>query len=155
MVNWSIPLRFLDVSRTIYSGELPKSIGKMKFIQHLFMSECKFNRSIPAWAAWLGNLTQLIDLDLSINYFGGEMPSSISNLFVLSYLDLRSNNIHGKIHKHFWLLTCSPQLEIFWTLKIAILQEHYQYGLGISRELLRFSLLLTTSRAKSHHHFQT
>ena len=34
MVNWSIPLRFLDISHTIYSGELPKSIGKMKFIQH-------------------------------------------------------------------------------------------------------------------------
>ena len=110
MVNWSTPLTYLDVSRTVYSGELPKSIGKMKFIQHLFMSECKFNGSIPAW---LGNLTQLIDLDLSINNFSGEMPSSISNLFVLSYFDLRSNNIQGKIHKHFWLLTCSPQLEIF------------------------------------------
>ncbi|KAK7817172.1 hypothetical protein CFP56_043058 [Quercus suber] len=33
--------------------------------------------------------------------------------------------------------------------------EYYQYGLGISRELLRFSLELTTLRAKSHHHFQT
>ena len=29
MVNWSIPLRFLDISHTIYSGELPKSIGKI------------------------------------------------------------------------------------------------------------------------------
>ena len=110
MVNWSTPLRFLDVAPTIYLRELPKSIGKMKFIQHLFMSKCKFNGSIRAW---LGNLTQLIDLDLSINNFGGKMPSSISNLFVLSYFDLRSNNIQGKIHRHFWLLTCSPQLEIF------------------------------------------
>ena len=46
-----------------------------------FMSECKFNESIPAW---LGNHAQLIDLDLSINNFGGEMLLSISNLFVLS-----------------------------------------------------------------------
>uniref|UniRef100_A0A7N2LIE5 Leucine-rich repeat-containing N-terminal plant-type domain-containing protein n=1 Tax=Quercus lobata TaxID=97700 RepID=A0A7N2LIE5_QUELO len=109
MVNWSTPLMYLDVSRTIYSGELPKSIGKMKFIQHLFMSECKFNGSIPAW---LGNLTQLIDLDLSINNFSGEMPSSISNLFVLSYFDLRSNNIQGALP--IWLGNLTRVTEIFF-----------------------------------------
>ncbi|XP_030949470.1 receptor-like protein Cf-9 [Quercus lobata] len=108
MVNWSTPLRFLDVSRTIYSGELPKSIGKMKFVQHLFMSECEFNGSIPAW---IGNLTQLIDLDLSINNFGGEMPSSISNLFVLSYFDLRSNNIHAL---RIWFGNLTRVTEIFF-----------------------------------------
>jgi Leucine-rich repeat (LRR) protein len=95
MVNWSQPLRLLDVSSTIHSGELPKSMGKLNLLEHLILNECKFNGSIPAW---LGNLTQLIFLDLSNNNFGGEIPSSVTNLKALSYLDLRSNQyLSGKI----------------------------------------------------------
>ena len=94
MLNWSKSLRFLDVSYTIYSGELPKSIGKLKFLRNLILSGCNFNGSIPTW---LGNLTQLTHLNLSANNFGGQMPSSLSNLKALSSLDLRSNNLSGNI----------------------------------------------------------
>jgi Leucine-rich repeat (LRR) protein len=94
MVNWSEPLRHLDVSYTNYSGELPKSIGKLKSLRHLILSGCNFNGSIPAW---LGNLTQLTILDLSTNNFGGDMPSSLSNLNALFSLDLHSNHLSGKI----------------------------------------------------------
>ena len=93
-VNWSESLMFLDVSYTIYSGELPKSIGKLKFLRYLILSGCNFNGSIPVW---IGNFTQLTVLDLSANNFGGEMPSSLSKLKALSYLDLERNHLSGKI----------------------------------------------------------
>ena len=92
-VNSSNALRVLDVSYTNYSGELPKSIGKLTFLSHLIMSGCNFSEPIPTW---LGNLTQLTILNLSANNFGGQMPSSLSNLKELSSLDLRANNLNGK-----------------------------------------------------------
>ena len=46
---------------------------------------------------WLGNLSQVTHLDLSINNFSGEMPSSLTNLKALSYLDLEENHLSGKI----------------------------------------------------------
>jgi uncharacterized protein YjbI with pentapeptide repeats len=93
-VNWSESLMRLDVSYTIYSGELPKSIGKLKFLRNLIWSGCNFNGSI---FAWLGNFTQLTVLDLSSNNFGVEISSSLSNLKALSYLNLAQNHLSGKI----------------------------------------------------------
>ena len=94
MVNWTNPLRFMDVSYTLFSGELPKSIGNLKFLKYLGLSRCNFSKSLPAT---LGNLTQLTFFDLSYNNFGGEIPSSLSNLKALDYFDLHSNNLSGKI----------------------------------------------------------
>ena len=93
MLNWTNSLRFLDLSYTIYTGELPESFGKIKFLSHLILSGCNFNGSIPAW---LGNLTELTILDLSTNNFVGELPSSLSNLNALVSLDLQSNHLNGK-----------------------------------------------------------
>ena len=95
MVISSKALRFLDVSYTIHdSGELPKSIGELKFFRHLIISGCNFYGPIPTW---LGNLTQFTLLNLSANNFAGEIPLSLSNLKALSSLDIRSNNLSGKI----------------------------------------------------------
>jgi Leucine-rich repeat (LRR) protein len=94
MVNWTNPLRFLDVSHTLFSGELPKSIGNLKFLSYLGLSSCNFSKSLPPT---LGNLTQLTFFDLSYNNFSGEIPSSLSNLKALDYFDLHSNNLSGKI----------------------------------------------------------
>ena len=152
MVNSSKALRFLDVSYTIHnSGELPKSIGLLKFLRHLIISGCNFYGPIPTW---LGNLTQLTLLNLSANNFAGEIPSSLSNLKALSSLDIRSNNLSGKILSKVLVINVYS-LEIFWTHKIATLQEQYPCGLGISRELQIFYLEITASPAKSLHHLYT
>ena len=92
--NWSNPLRFLDLSKTAFSGELPKSIGNLKFLRQLVLNGCNFTGSVPAS---VGNLTQLTLLDISNNHFSGEIPSSLSNLRELSRLDLSNNNLSGKI----------------------------------------------------------
>uniref|UniRef100_A0A2N9HN35 Disease resistance R13L4/SHOC-2-like LRR domain-containing protein n=1 Tax=Fagus sylvatica TaxID=28930 RepID=A0A2N9HN35_FAGSY len=94
MVNWTNPLRFLDVSHTLFSGELPKSIGNLKFLRYLGLSGCNFSKSLPAT---LGNLTQLTFFDLSYNSFSGEIPSSVSNIKALNFFDLQSNNLNGSI----------------------------------------------------------
>jgi Leucine-rich repeat (LRR) protein len=94
MVNWTNPLRYLDVSYTHFSGELPKSIGNLKFLRYLGMFECNFSGPIPSS---LGNLTQLTVLGLSNNHFIGEIPSSLSNLKELPDLDLSQNNFNGKL----------------------------------------------------------
>ncbi|KAF3943012.1 hypothetical protein CMV_030392 [Castanea mollissima] len=92
--NWSNPLRFLDLSKTAFSGELPKSIGNLKFLRQLVLNGCNFTGSVPAS---VGNLTQLTILDISNNHFRGEIPSSLSNLRELSRLDLSNNNLSGPI----------------------------------------------------------
>ena len=99
-VNWSESLMRLDVSYTIYFGELPKSIGKLKFLRNLICSGCNFNGSI---FEWLGNFTQLTVLDLSSNNFGVEISSSLLNLKALSYLNLAQNHLSGKIPSLFFV----------------------------------------------------
>ena len=94
LVNLISPLRFLDLSYTNVSGELPKSIDNLKFLRNLGLRQCNFNGPI---LISLGNLTQLSDLDLSENHFSGEIQSSLSNLKMLSYLGLEYNDLNGKI----------------------------------------------------------
>lgn len=98
MANWTNPLRFLDVSSTTFSGELPKSIGNLKFLRNLGLNECSFTGSIPTS---LGNLTQLTHLDLSNNDFSGGIPSLLSKLKELSYLALQFTQLTGKIPSSF------------------------------------------------------
>ncbi|KAH7544495.1 hypothetical protein JRO89_XS15G0174700 [Xanthoceras sorbifolium] len=42
-VNWSSSLRLLDVSYTSFLGQLPDSIGDIKFLEYLDMKYCKFS----------------------------------------------------------------------------------------------------------------
>nr|XP_023894420.1 receptor-like protein Cf-9 homolog [Quercus suber] len=122
-MNLSSALTSITLNNCLLRGKLPVHIFRLPNLRELILTDnpeltwslehtTKFNGSIPAW---LGNLTQLIDLDLSINNFSGEMPSSISNLFVLSYFDLRSNNIQGALP--IWLGNLTRVTEIFFGTK--------------------------------------
>ena len=73
--NWSSSLKFLDLSYTSLSGELPDSIGNLKSLKYLKLYYCNFMGSIPAS---LGNLTQITFLDLSSNNFSGEIQLPLS-----------------------------------------------------------------------------
>ncbi|PNY01396.1 receptor-like protein kinase, partial [Trifolium pratense] len=87
--NSSTPLRYLDLSYTAFSGEIPYSIGKLKSLTQLTLTECYFDGLLPLS---LGNLTQLTSLNLAGNNLKGEIPSSLSKLTHLTYLDLQVNN---------------------------------------------------------------
>ncbi|TXG67673.1 hypothetical protein EZV62_008948 [Acer yangbiense] len=47
-VNWSSPLRYMDVSSTSSSGKLPDSFGNLKSLSYLNMENCSFIGSVPA-----------------------------------------------------------------------------------------------------------
>ncbi|KAJ1386386.1 Leucine-rich repeat [Sesbania bispinosa] len=126
--NWSTHLRYLDLSGTSFSGEIPNSIGHLKYLNHLGFRGCNFDGMVPIS---LGNLTQLMYLSLgfninlndlsfnqltgSVNEFSsyslrrlslynnklqGNFPNSIFELGNLTELALSSNNLSGPLDFH-------------------------------------------------------
>jgi len=75
--NWSTPLRYLNLRFSAFSGEIPYSIGQLKSLTRLVLSDCNFNGIAPL-SFW--NLTQLTYLDLSHNKLNGEISPLLSNL---------------------------------------------------------------------------
>ncbi|AES99954.1 LRR receptor-like kinase [Medicago truncatula] len=109
MFNWSTPLRYLDLSLTFFSGEIPYSIGQLKSLNQLSLKACDLHGLIPQ-SLW--NLTQLTHLDLSFNKLNGEIPSLLSNLAHLTYLDLEQNAFTGLILNMFHKLIKLEYLDI-------------------------------------------
>ncbi|KAI9388742.1 hypothetical protein POPTR_009G112061v4 [Populus trichocarpa] len=70
-------------------------INNLKSLKNLVLRNCNISRRSNL--ALLGNLTQLIELDLSFNNLSGRIPSSLANLVNLNWLDLSSNNFKGQI----------------------------------------------------------
>ncbi|XP_050247104.1 receptor-like protein 7 isoform X7 [Quercus robur] len=95
--NSSSSLKSLDLSRIMFSGELPDSIGSLKSLKHLNLYHCNFTGSIPTS---LGSLTQITYLDLGSNSFTGLLPLSLLNLPNLSSLFLDNNQFVGPLPSH-------------------------------------------------------
>ncbi|KAK4778024.1 hypothetical protein SAY87_018211 [Trapa incisa] len=87
------PLEFVDLTETNFSGELPSSLGNLKFLSEFKVGSCNFWGPIPST---LGNLTQLISLDLSWNMFQGGLPSLV-NLTRLTWLGVAGVKMTGTI----------------------------------------------------------
>lgn len=125
-------LKSLVLTETNFSGELPSSLGNLKFLSELSLGTCNFWGSIPST---LGNLTQLITLDLSWNMFQngppslvklthltwlgiagirmtGSIPPSPGNLVQLTELHLHDNLFTGEIPRSFYNLTHLIQLTL-------------------------------------------
>ena len=69
--NWSSnSLKYLDLSWTSFSGELPDSIDSLKSLKYLYLSRCNFAGVI---LTSIENLTQIIDLNFLYNNFNGEI----------------------------------------------------------------------------------
>ncbi|CAG7911452.1 unnamed protein product [Brassica rapa] len=73
-------------------------LQSLPFLQALDLSDNYFSGNIPSS---LGNLSKLTFLDLSKNAFNGEIPSSLGNLSNLTILDLSQNKLIGKIPSSF------------------------------------------------------
>ncbi|KAM6552653.1 hypothetical protein CsatB_013415 [Cannabis sativa] len=99
--NWSTPLRYLELSNTKISIDLPYLSTAAKSLQSLFLSNCSFIGSSSSYPQMLTNLTQLLQLtylDLTYNNFGGQIPLHyLFNIPHLIYLDLSGNNFVGEI----------------------------------------------------------
>ncbi|XP_062081243.1 receptor-like protein 50 [Humulus lupulus] len=95
MFNWSSPLRYLDLSDTKISIDLPYMCSSAKSLQ---LSNCSFKGSSNS--AMLTNLTQLVELiflGINSNNHGGQIPLFFLNFQQLTYLYLSGNNFVGKI----------------------------------------------------------
>ncbi|KAM5554373.1 hypothetical protein ABKV19_022647 [Rosa sericea] len=89
-------LKELGVSScNISEGPVPFSLGNLRDLIYLDLSDNKFNGQIPA--AMLGNLTQLTYLSLSNNYFHGSVPRSLFSLMNLQTIRLDHNNLSGTV----------------------------------------------------------
>ncbi|XP_057532656.1 receptor-like protein kinase 7 [Amaranthus tricolor] len=80
----------------------PKQITQLRELNWLYLTNCSISGSIPPE---IGNLNQLINLELSINFLIGSIPSEISNLTNLWQLELYGNQLTGKIPTGFRNLT--------------------------------------------------
>ncbi|KAL6284242.1 hypothetical protein ACE6H2_015171 [Prunus campanulata] len=85
------------------TGSLPNSnwsidwhhlTRNFKSLRALYLNNCSF---VGSYLAFVGNLTQIMELDLSSNSFGGQIPWSLFlNLESLVDLDLSDNNYVGQ-----------------------------------------------------------
>ncbi|XP_044481990.1 receptor-like protein 7 [Mangifera indica] len=95
-VNWSSPLKFLDVSSTTFSGELPSSLGNLKYLTHFGASSCNLSGLLPIS---LGNLSNLVYIYLYYNSFNGSLPSWLFTQPSLRHVYLCFNQLTGTINE--------------------------------------------------------
>lgn len=84
----------IDLSHNKFQGEIPSSIGKLKFLRSLNLSYNNFTGHIPSS---LENLTSLETLDLRSNQLVGQIPWQLTRLTFLSVLILSYNHLVGSI----------------------------------------------------------
>ncbi|XP_062005621.1 receptor-like protein 7 [Rosa rugosa] len=91
-------LQYLDLHYTNFSGALPNSIGNLKMLSTVDISDCNFTGSIPKS---MTNLTQLVSLSMYGNKFEGLIPS-FSGAKNLEEIELSSNGLTGNINCIHW-----------------------------------------------------
>ncbi|XP_065635762.1 leucine-rich repeat receptor protein kinase HPCA1 isoform X3 [Quercus suber] len=88
-------LQTLDLSyNQNITGPLPSSIGNLLNLINLNLIGCSFSGSIPDT---IGNLQRLTILSLNNNNFRGRIPTSIGRLSNLYWLDLAENQLDGPL----------------------------------------------------------
>ncbi|KAH7542008.1 hypothetical protein FEM48_Zijuj02G0028000 [Ziziphus jujuba var. spinosa] len=97
--NWTISLKYLDLSFCGFTGVLPKSRGNLTKITHIFLQYNSFGGEIPA--ASISNLAQLQFLNLLGNNFQGRIPNAFENLSKLTFINLEGNRFTGILLNNF------------------------------------------------------
>ncbi|XP_065848965.1 receptor-like protein 7 [Euphorbia lathyris] len=88
-------LEMLRLQGTNFSGQLPLSIGNLNSLRVFTAWRCRFGGVLPSVIT--GNLSKLHILDLSHNYFAGQVPSWLGNSTQLTQLLLSNNELQGPI----------------------------------------------------------
>lgn len=82
--------------------KLPENITQLSKLESMVLSTCKLYGTLPPW---LGNMTSLIDLELSGNYYAGRIPRELGKLKNLQQLELYYNQLEGEIPEEIANLT--------------------------------------------------
>ncbi|KAL7248601.1 hypothetical protein ACSBR2_003356 [Camellia fascicularis] len=93
-VNIFTGFTLIDFSNNCFQGEIPDTIGDLKYLYVLNLSHNALTGHIPSS---LGNLTRLGSLDLSRNKLSGSIPEQLASLTLLSFLNLSFNLLVGRI----------------------------------------------------------
>ncbi|GMI78463.1 receptor-like kinase 7 [Hibiscus trionum] len=75
-------------------ARFPDQILKLKNLNWLYLANCSIEGKIPPA---IGDLTELIELELQYNYLSGEIPMEIGKLHKLWQLELYNNELTGKL----------------------------------------------------------
>ncbi|KAL0848415.1 hypothetical protein Bca101_021662 [Brassica carinata] len=102
-------LQRISIRNTSFSGTIPDSIGNLKHLISLTLSESTFSGRIPSS---LGNLSHLSFLSFNSNNFDGEIPSSVGNLKQLAVFDVSGNELCGNIPSALFNLTQLRTLDL-------------------------------------------
>ncbi|CAN6572413.1 unnamed protein product [Malus baccata var. baccata] len=84
----------LDLSRNSLNGSIPLSIGNLRQLMTIVVSNNQLSGEIPHF--W-NNMPLLYILDVSNNSLSGSIPSSLGSLISLRFLILSSNNLSGEL----------------------------------------------------------
>ncbi|KAF7849434.1 hypothetical protein BT93_L0803 [Corymbia citriodora subsp. variegata] len=137
--HWGSPLKYLYLSSTNFSGEIPTSIGNLSLLNELKAGNCYFSGSLPSS---MGNLSHLTMLDLPKNNLQGQIPVSFVNLTQLSKLRLYSNNLSGDTLE--WIVNLTKLTDL------DIADNQLSSGLPSSFENLKQLRILYLSHNKLH-----
>ncbi|XP_071710171.1 receptor protein-tyrosine kinase CEPR1 [Rutidosis leptorrhynchoides] len=88
---------------------LPDDIYKLKKLKSMILSTCMVSGSIPKT---IGNMTSLVDLELSGNYLVGPVPKEIGLLKNLQQLELYYNGLVGNIPDELGNLTGLTDIDL-------------------------------------------
>ncbi|KAJ9553958.1 hypothetical protein OSB04_018003 [Centaurea solstitialis] len=137
----NIPMKWLDLSYTNLSGEIPASIGHLKSLLQLVLSGTYLSGGIPNS---IGHLKSLNLLVLSHTNLSGEIPYSITHLQSLSILVLSHTNLSGEIPYSIDHLKSLNRLDLSHTN----LSGEIPHSIGYLKSLNRLDLSYTNLSGK-------
>ncbi|KAL3719941.1 hypothetical protein ACJRO7_004862 [Eucalyptus globulus] len=128
----SLSLHF-GVAGNSLTGPLPLEVGNMSQIVEVNLSDNRLTGEIPST---LSQCLMLVTLDMSGNSFEGSIPLSLRTSIGLEYLNLSRNKLSGKIPIYFENFTVLDALDLsFNSLEGEVPQE------GSFRDMKRISIM--------------
>ncbi|KAL1816962.1 hypothetical protein ACET3Z_019536 [Daucus carota] len=92
-------LRTLVLTFTNFSGTLPESVGNLRLLSRMEITNCNFSGMIPNS---MENLTSLVRLDFSYNNLSGPIPL-LQKSKNLTYIDFSHNRLSGTIPSTYFI----------------------------------------------------
>ncbi|GJY53380.1 kinase RLK-Pelle-LRR-XI-1 family protein [Tanacetum coccineum] len=121
----SYQIRELESFGNNFTSTIPSQIGNLKNLLHLDLNHNQFTGLIPSS---LGSMVNLTYLDLSHNQFTGLIPSSLGSMVNLTYLDLSHNQFTGLIPSSLGSMVNLTYLDLSDNQFYCLIHHHLFHG---------------------------